>query len=165
MFGIGELIIYGSMGVCRVLDVGPLKMSGVNQERTYYTLSPLYQDGVIYAPVDTNVFMRPIITFEEAQQLIREIPQIGSKPCPEDGLRMLDAHYKETMQSHACKDLVQLIKTVYEKEQRVVKQGKKLGQIDERYKKQAEEILHGELAMALKIAKEDVHEYIRSIVE
>ena len=39
-------------------------------------------------------------------------------------------------------------------------QGKKLGQIDTRYRKEAEELLHEEFAVVLGIPKDEVIQYI-----
>ena len=66
MYQVGERIIYGSVGVCEVAAVGPLDMQGAKKDREYYTLSPLYQNGKIFAPVDTTVFHRPVLTREQA---------------------------------------------------------------------------------------------------
>ena len=70
MFQVGELIVYGGEGVCRVEAVGPITMSGVKSDKPYYTLAPLYRMGKIYAPVDTTVLMRPVLSRKEAEDLI-----------------------------------------------------------------------------------------------
>ena len=67
-----DLIVYGGEGVCRVEEIGVPKISGVNKQRQYYTLSPLYRAGKVFAPVDAKVFMRPVITHDEAVALIHE---------------------------------------------------------------------------------------------
>ena len=76
MFQIGDKVIYGNDGVCLVEAVGPLPLDGCHRKKAYYTMSPLYGSGRIYAPVETSVFMRPILTREEAEALIRGIPRI-----------------------------------------------------------------------------------------
>lgn len=40
MFQVGDLIIYGGEGVCRVEAVGPSPVRGSNPGRLYYTLAP-----------------------------------------------------------------------------------------------------------------------------
>jgi CarD family transcriptional regulator len=42
MFAVGDYIIYGSNGVCKVEAVGLLDMSGIPKDRQYYTLQPIY---------------------------------------------------------------------------------------------------------------------------
>lgn len=60
---------------------------------------------------------------------------------------------------------MQLIKSVYSKNQALAGSGKKPGKTDQEYMKRAEGLLHGELAVALEIPVDQVEEYIRSRVE
>jgi CarD family transcriptional regulator len=165
MYNTGELIIYGGEGVCRVESIGAPTVSGASKERLYYTLAPLYRTGKVFAPVDTPVFMRKVMSRTEAIDLIRQIPGINAELYENRNLRFLTEHYQETIQSHNCCDLVKLIKDVYLKRKNASEKGKKLGQIDERYMKRAEDMLYGELAVALDISRDDVSGYIANAVE
>ena len=165
MYDIGDLIIYGSEGVCRVDSVGASPISGADKERLYYTLTPLYRTGHVFTPVDSGVFMRPVISKEEALDLISQIPSIEGQAYENRNLRFLTEHYQERLQTHRCFDLVKLIKDVHVKRESANRKGKKLGQIDERFMKRAEEMLYGELAVALGIPKDDVCDYIARAVE
>ncbi len=164
MYKIGDLIIYGSYGVCRVEAIGAPDISGLEENREYYTLCPFYQNGKIFTPVDTSVFMRPVITNEKAQQLIDLIPSIRADLNTSSNSKLVEEQYQESMQTHDCCDLIKVIKTVYNKRVIAVGQGKKLGQIDERYMKKAEDLLYGELAVALGMPREDVRSYIEGRV-
>lgn len=164
MYRVGEMIIYGGEGVCRVEAVGKLNMSGISREKDYYTLAPLYRDGKIYAPVDTKVFMRPVISREDAQRLIRSIPDIQAPPCHERNLRLINEHYQTLLRSHQCEDMVQLIKATYERSQTRQSHGSKPGQVDERYQKRAEDLLYGELAVALDMPRDQVSGYIARVL-
>lgn len=125
MFQPGELVIYGATGVCRVESIRQPEPHSALQGKTCYLLKPLYQDGVIYTPVENSkVSIRPVMTREEADALIDQIP---------------------TMQAEAQK--------------------RRLGMVDERYMKQAERLLYGELAAALEIPFDQVQSYIACRVE
>ncbi len=165
MYQIGELVIYGSHGVCKVEAVGIPNISWVEKGKIYYTLRPAYQEGTILTPVDTSVFMRPVITYTEAQRLISLIPSIREDVYENSNLKLLENHYQESLQTHDCTDLIKVIKTVYTK--KVIAEGrkKKLGKIDERFMKKAEDLLYGELAVALKIPKDTVKSYIEDRVK
>ncbi len=165
MYSIGDLIIYGGEGVCRVEAVGPLALSDMKSDKLYYTLQPLYRTGTVFAPVEGKVFMRPVISKEEAEGLVRSIPDIREEHLEGRNLRMAGEHYQKLLESHDCADLVQLIKTIYVKQQTAQAAGRKGGQVDERYRKRAEDTLYGELAVALGIPKEDVEGYIRRTLE
>jgi len=167
MYQIGDVIVYGGEGVCRVDAIGVPDIPSISKERLYYTLSPFYRDGIIFSPVDTTVFMRPVITYEEVQHLIMQIPEIRTNMLCENhrSIRMLSDHYAALLQTHDCAALLQLIKTVYKKRQVVTENGKKLGTTDERYLKRAEEMLYSEFAVALGIPKDDVKSYIEDTVK
>lgn len=160
MYQIGTLIVYGGEGVCRVEAIGPLEMSGVQKGREYYTLAPLYRSGTIFAPVDTSVYTRPIMTREQADALIDQIPEIPAEVYENSNPRLLNEHYQALLKSYDCVDLIRLIRAVYQKGRKAEQRGKHLGQVDERNMKRAEEMLHGELAAALDIPVDNVKDYI-----
>ena len=165
MYEIGDLIIYGNEGVCRVESVGIAPVSSADKERLYYTLSPLYRTGHVFTPVDSGVFMRPVMSKEEALDLIRQMPSIEGEAYENRNLRFLTEHYQASFQSHKCYDLVKLIKDVYVKRECATEKGKKLGQIDERFMRRAEDMLFGELAVALGIPKDQVGDYIAQALQ
>lgn len=165
MYETGDLIIYGNEGVCKVEAVGVPDIPSLGKERMYYTLLPLYQDGKIFIPVDTKIFMRHVITKEKAEELIEKIPTIEAELYENSNMRFLSEHYQAFFESHECRDLLQLVRDVYLKACNAKEQGKKLGQVDEKYMRRAEDLLHGELAVALGIPKEEVKDYITKKVE
>lgn len=165
MYRIGEQIVYGTTGVCRVEAIGPLDMQGVRKDVDYYTLSPVYQGGRIFAPVDTSVYTRPVMTREEALALIDQIPEIDGEVCENNNPRLLNEHYQGYLNSGNCVDLVRVVRAVYIKKKRAAARGRRLSQVDERCMKRAEEMLHNELASALGIAPGEVKNYITAILE
>ena len=75
MYELGDYIIYGNHGVCRVEDIGSLDISGVDNSIECYT-STCFEGKHIYTPVDNDkVSMRKVITNEEALELIERIPE------------------------------------------------------------------------------------------
>ncbi|MBQ6834502.1 MAG: CarD family transcriptional regulator [Lachnospiraceae bacterium] len=166
MFEIGSFLIYDTTGVCKVLDIGvPEGLPVANKDRKYYKLAPVFGSGTIYIPVDTKVFMRPVISKEEAEALIRRIPEIQEDICESHNLKVLEDHYKASLMSHSCEDLVQLIKTVYTKKKNLEKSGKKTGKTDQQYMKHAKKLLHEELSIALEIPVAEVEAYITRVIE
>ena len=150
MFRIGEKIVYGGSGVCLVQDITTVDIRGVDKNRLYYILKPLYHDGIIRIPVDNEkVFMRPMITRQEAEALIDMIPTVKADACNEKNPGLLRGHYQEYLGSFDCADLIELTMSIYAKKKDAAQQKKKLGSTDERYMKRAEELLFGELAAAL----------------
>lgn len=162
MFQPGDKIIYSSSGVCSVEEVAVPPFAGKNEkDRLYYKLRPVGSSETIYAPVDSPVFMRPIMTREEAEALVARIPSIGEETCSSRSIVMLRQQYEAILKDHSCEGYVALVKGIYMKGH----SGKKLGQTDQRYMKRAEDMLYGELAAALDISPEDVPEYIKKTIE
>lgn len=161
MYQKGDLIVYGSSGVCRVEDIGPLKgAGGVREKRDYYTLSPVFGSGVIYIPADTGIFMRPVLSKDQVDELIDRIPALEEKECDLSNLRQLTEHYHAAFESHQCEDLLRLIKALYQRGQNTMKQGRRVGLTEMKYRKHAEELVHGEFSVALGVPYEEVPEYI-----
>ena len=163
VYKIGDLIIYGNNGVCRVEDITSIDHDEIDNENLYYVLMPLYNTCTIYAPTDsTKVFMRPIVTKKEAEKLIDMIPSMKAEIYHNSAMNQLTEHYKASFESHECEDLIELCMSIYAKKQDAEEQNKKLGAIDEKFMKRAEELLFGELATALGIDKEQVPDYIEN---
>ena len=127
MYEIGQLIVYGNEGVCRVEEIGTPQISCVDKHRDYYTLAPIYREGKVFTPVDSKVFMRPVISREEALALIDRIPSMTAEVYENANLRFLNEHYQHCLQNYTCADLQQLIKDVRAKRCRMIERGKKLG--------------------------------------
>ncbi|MBQ7796266.1 MAG: CarD family transcriptional regulator [Lachnospiraceae bacterium] len=166
MFEIGSLLIYDTTGVCKVEDIGvPSGFPVSDKNKKYYKLAPVFGSGTIYIPVETKVFMRPVISRDEAEALIRKIPEIREDICESHNQKVLEDHYKASLMTHDCEDLVQLIKTVYAKKKNLERNGKKTGKTDQTYMKRAKQLLHEELSIALDIPVAEVEDYITRAVE
>ena len=76
MFRIGDWVIYGHEGVCRVEDIGHPSVPGLDPEREYYCLKPYYHAGTIYAPVDGKIAMRPAISRSALDDLLPRLPEL-----------------------------------------------------------------------------------------
>ncbi len=160
MYSIGEIIVYGSTGVCRIVDIAPSTRPHVGNV-PYYTLKPLYQDGLIYAPVGSDkIYIRRVITREQAERLIDTIPDVQAELFSSNNRQQLIDRYQSAFSAHDCAGLIELIKSIRHKKQYADSHHRRLGQLDLRYMKRAEELLYGELSVALGIPKEDVPGYI-----
>ncbi|MEG0856364.1 MAG: CarD family transcriptional regulator [Terrisporobacter sp.] len=165
MYKIGDFIIYGNNGVCEVEGIGAINISGVNKTKSYYTLKPVSENGKIFVPVDTSVFMRGIITYEEVQQLIKRIPSIKEIECKEKNARLLQVYYTKFLETHKCIDLLSIISSIYDKKANGIINGKKLCQTDEKFMKIATGLINDEFSIVLGIPKNDVQTYIKEKIE
>ncbi len=165
MFEVKDYIIYGNHGVCKVEAVGKLDSAGTAKDRLYYTLEPVYQNGSkIFTPVDNEkVMIRAVLSKEEAIELIDDIKNIDSLWITDEKRRESD--YKEAFKKNDCRELVKIIKTIYSRKQTRIAEGKKVTASDERYFRMAEETLCGELAIPLKMEKEEVKQFVSDRVK
>lgn len=160
MFEVGEYIMCGGHGVCRVVDITGNPVDRLDKKRKYYILEPAFEKGsTIYTPVDNKkVLMRRIMDEKDAKELIGHIPEIETVWIKEEKSR--EQMYKEAIRTYDCQSLVQIIKTLYQRKMDRVSQGKKILSSDEHYLRKAEELLYSEMSIALSIPKENVEEYI-----
>lgn len=166
MFQPGDLVVYGTTGVCQVEEITRPNLTGADRNKQYYLLKPLQQDGVIYTPVENQkVPIRSVISPAEAEALIDLIPTMRAEACRAPTLQALAQHYQTAVRSHDCKDLIELMMSIYAKRQQVESQKRRLGMVDERYMKQAERLLYGELSVALGIPFDEVQPYIARRVD
>ncbi|MDE5910679.1 MAG: CarD family transcriptional regulator [Lachnospiraceae bacterium] len=165
MFQKGEYVIYGNNGICLIEDITTLNIPGVNKDRQYYLLKPVYASGsTVYTPVDTaETALRHALSKDEADSLIRSIPDIPLIPLTDE--KTLEKTYKEYMRSNNCKAWVQLIKTIYLRKERRLMKGYKVTALDNRYFNLAETSLYGELSIALGKPRDEVRSYISSCID
>ena len=108
VFQKGERVVCGSKGVCVVEEITTLDIAGVDKKREYYILKPLYlSSSTVYIPVDTaEGSMRKVLAHEEAESLIRQIPEIPLITIAND--KLLEQEYKNCLKACNCQDLIHL---------------------------------------------------------
>ncbi|WP_243109924.1 CarD family transcriptional regulator [Clostridium sp. E02] len=161
MFQVNDLVVFGTHGICKVKSIGNLQMYAADEERLYYTLKPLYEEhqSAVYTPVDNRKTpIRPASTREEAIKLIDQIPEIETIWVLDD--RQREGKFKELMLKNDCTGWMQIVKTLYLKKQKRLAEGKKNTAKDDLYYSMAEDLLYGELAVALDVDKTKIKNMI-----
>lgn len=161
MFEIGEYVVYGSQGVCQIADITRPDIAGIDGERLYYVLTPIGDaNGRIYAPTENQkTVMRRVISKEEAEELIRELPAIKLLFVPNEKQR--EIVYKEALRACDYHAWVSIAKTLYVRKKERTAQGRKSTALDEKYMRAVEHELYSELSLALGIPQEQMEQYIR----
>lgn len=160
MYKVGEYIHHANRGICQVEEITTMKTDNKSAEKKYYKLIPLESTAsTLFTPVDNpKVMMRRVMTREDAEKLIGEIPAIRSVQIPDE--RKLESFCRAQLASVDCKDWVGLIKTLYHRRKKRLDAGKKVAASEEKYFQSATERLNTELAMAIGILPEAVDDYI-----
>ena len=164
MYQTGDFVMYGNTGVCRVEEIG-YPDAASDEDKLYYKMWPDYDKEVIYISVDTGEFMRPVMSRQDAEQLIDSIPDIPDKVSDNHDMRMLSEQYRACLNARRNEDLIRLIKGVYQKRRRSLKAGRHMGQIDQQNMRRAEKRLDGELAVVLGMEYDEIQPYIHKRVE
>lgn len=165
MYNKGDYVVKIPEGICQIENVGHLDISGMNKDRAYYMLVPVKEKASkIYIPVDNaDGRIRHIITKDDAMKFIKSIPAIREKDISDEKLR--EQEYKSAILSGDHVKIVSIIKSIYARKQERIKEGKKVTATDDRYFKQAEDILFSELSFALQIPKENMEQFIADTIK
>ena len=163
MFQVGDYVVYGNTGICRVEDITFLNMNG--NDKQYYVLVPVDgRSSRSFLPVDnTKVVIRPVITKDQAMKLIDDIVNVEEINISNDKVR--EEKYKELARKCDCRSWVSIIKTIYVRKKERVAQGKKVTATDDKYFRLAEDSLYSELGFAIGVDKSGMEEFIRVRLE
>ena len=161
MYQVDDVIVYGKHGVCRVKEIGTLSMSQADNEKLYYTLSPMFRSEVVlYAPVDnTKVVMRSVLSKKQVEELIGDMPQIP--PVEVENEKERETAYKRALLSADQSRVVSLLKTISQRQRQRTAEGKKLTMLDEKYFRMAETFLLDELAYGLGKDPKEIDEFVQ----
>lgn len=158
MYAVGEKIIYGEQGACEVIEIGPVAMQGIAKDRLFYTLRPLSGgSGTIYAPVDSPVYMCPVMAQADAEAFLASIPGIEAVVCTETKVTKADAYYKSIFSSHSREALVAMLKGL---NGNCNDRRHTLNLRLERIAKRAKDLLESELSAALKISSQEAQQLL-----
>ena len=155
MYKENDYLVY-KRDVCRVREVKQNKMNG----NLSYILIPINDESlIIEAPADNRMgFIRDVISKEDAENLIKKIPEIESLENIDD--KYIEKTYKELLYNGNLEDLIKIIKTTYLRNDARIKSNKKISDKDKTYFEKAEEYLYNELSISLGMSFVDTKNYI-----
>ncbi len=160
MFQVNDTVKYGTTGVCRIVDMTVRSISG--KEMLYYVLKPVHQDGAtVYVPARNEKLlskMQRILSKQEIDALIEEMPGCGIAWIDQEKTRQ--ETYKKVLDGGDRKELIGLIRTLYQKRQELSAEGKKLRAADEHLMKDAEELLYDEFSTVLGLKPDAIVPYL-----
>ncbi|MBQ3064476.1 MAG: CarD family transcriptional regulator [Clostridia bacterium] len=160
MFEVGEYIVYGTNGICRVEEICKSPYDKTDP-RDYYLLVPVNNpmSSTIYTPVNNErVPMRRLMTAEEIDALIADMPQIGLLTVPVEKQRR--DLYRAVISTLSPAGYVQIIKTVHRRREELTAAHKHFPVTDLEYGRLAKHLLYSECAHVLGLAEEGMEQYI-----
>ena len=165
MYSVGEHVIYGTHGVCRIGDITTMPFGA--DKRDYYVLSPLCDPrSTIFVPLDNEQLvsqMRPVLTKEEIAEMLSSVTP-GSLDWIESDSERKD-FCQTTLKSGDRLEMLKMIDMLYTHQEEMKNQKKHFHVTDERFLREAEKLLHEEFAFVLGIPRAEVISYIGERVE
>lgn len=159
MFKVDDYVMYGTTGVCKVIDIR--KENFINNiEKDYYVLSHIYSnDTIIKIPVENEkINIRKIISYDEVTNLINDMPNKDMVWIEDE--RQRNEQFKSIVRTAKAEELIKVIKSVYLDKEHKNQLGKKSYINDVDIMKLAERLLNEEFATILNIPVEEVTSYI-----
>ena len=160
MYKVGDTVMYGSFGICKVTAIERRDLTG--EELEYYILRHIYSDkNVFYVPTSNEAAvsrMHRICSKAEADELISGMDSEGLIWIDNDIRRKEE--YRRVIEDADKHEIIRLIKTLWLRRRELAESGKKLRSADENYLNLAENMLFEEFAFALGIDRSEVAGYI-----
>ncbi len=156
MYQIGDIVVYGTEGIAEIGEVIEREFGGKMMQ--YFVLHPLEKKTeTVYVPIENEKAMskmRSVLSPEEAERLIEELPQEKAPWIRND--RERQKVYRDMLLYGSSKDVLSMARALYLHQIEQLKHGKKLHASDERFMRDAEKMIFGELAYALGVTREDI---------
>ena len=162
MYQLGEFVVYGVHGVCRVSQIQERRVDRMTQQ--YLVLEPIGRGGSQYlVPMHNPAAMSklsPLMTPQELEDLLSSESVKTDCWIPEENRRKQS--YRELSGSASREKLMQTVHTLYERKKSLQTQGKKLHICDDNFLHDAEKVLSGEIEAVLGIGNQEALQYLRS---
>lgn len=132
MFQQGQQIIYGGNGVCRIQEI-TLRETALSHEPVQVYVIRLASGLTSYVPVESTVFMRELISAEDAEAVIAEFPSIPLRTFSSTNSKALADAYRAIIARHDPREMLGLYRSLQKKIETARSSGKKPGSMDERF--------------------------------
>lgn len=160
-YSIGDTILYGADGVCRITEISERKIG--NDTLTYYILKPIYDEkSTIYVPTQNQTLlgkMKRILSEDEIYSAIESAKNCDDEWEENDIIRK--ELFRKTLDNANITDVIRLVRTLYLRMEKQLASGKRLRVSDEHTLKDCEKILFDELSLVLKIKRNQVQSFLK----
>ena len=160
MFQVGDQIIYGLHGICRIIGTEFQTVNRKNVE--YIVLEPVQQPGSrYYVPKGNQAALnklKPILTLLQLEQLLVSDEAKADCWIADENLRK--QRYREIIGSGNRAALISMVRTLHSHKQAQLTAGRKFHLSDENFLRDAEKLLNEEFSLVLNIPACCVADYI-----
>lgn len=165
MYQIGDRVLYGIHGVCRVADMEEKVID--RKMLTYLVLEPEGQTGARFlVPTHNPAAMgkvRTILTPDELKDLMcSEKIRKDGWISEENARKNL---YRQLISSGDREQLMQMVFTLYRRKAQQLAAGKRMHLCDDNFLRDAEKLLAGEVSVVMDMEPEAAKKYIRTMLK
>lgn len=165
MYNVGDHVVYGIHGVCRILS---------QEERTverkkvlYLVLEPLEKLGArFYIPAQNQVALSklwPVLSRQELDDLLVSDAALQDPWVESENLRK--QRYRELINSGDRAALIGMIRSLYRHKESQIAAGKKFHMCDDNFLRDAEKMIKSEFSLVLQIPADQVQAYILAALQ
>lgn len=160
MFQVGDQVVYGIHGVCRIIEVEERTVD--RKKIKYLALEPLDQPGARYfVPCENPAALaklRHLISREDLEQLLSSDEIRENCWIVDENQRK--QRYRELITSSDRVALLQMINSLHQHKKEQAAAGRKFHLCDENFLRDAERLLNAEFSLVLNIQPSQVESYI-----
>ena len=160
MYKIGEQVLYGIHGVCRITAVERMRFG--KEKADYYVLQPINQlESRFYVPVKNEAAvakLRPLMTEEELLTLLHD-EGVRNTPFIADESQRKQS-YRELINSGDRAQLMGMIAALHRHKKSLESSGRKFHQSDENFLQDAEKLLNAEFSQVFGLEPREVRGFI-----
>ncbi len=165
MYQIGDRVVYGIHGVCRIVEIEQRTVD--RKQIDYYVLEPAEQAGARYlVPMHNQAAvnkLRPVLTREELDALLQS-DAVRSQEWIEDENRRKQL-YRELITSTDRAALIRMVAALHQHKVQQQSAGRKFHLCDENFLRDAQRVLDAEFSLVLGIEPGQVGSYICEAME
>ena len=160
MYQLGDLIMYGIHGVCRLVDRENRVVD--KKEAQYLVLEPLGQNASrFYVPANNPNAMaklRPVLNRQELEEILRSDAVRKENWIETENLRK--QYYRELITGGDRVALLQMVRTLHLHKKAQAEAKRKFHLCDENFLRDAQRLIETEFAVVLGIPENEVQDYI-----
>ncbi len=159
-FDIGEYVVYGHSGVCRIEEIVTREFDGKRQD--YYLLRPVPDsNATLFVPCDNEKLlsnMRRPLTCDEIDRLLSEVDERQIEWIEDK--RDRNSFFRAIVHDGDIKQFLRTIRCIYLKKQELMNRNKVLPAADEKILQDCERLITNEFSFVLGIDADKVSGYI-----
>lgn len=162
MFRVGDMVVYGGHGVCRI--VSEEKLSVDRKRMNFFILQPISQpNDRYYVPSENEAVLsklKPLLSQSELDELLRSGKILKYDWIDDENKRK--QMYRELIHSGDRYSLLGMVHSLYVHKRDLADTGRKMHLCDENFLRDAQKLLDSEFALVLGIDPVDVGSYVVS---